>query len=235
MAAPARSGCARPSLPRRPTRHSVEWLRKSKVERAVLTVFDTKWHDELIQTSKATARLEDIVQGAQATRLNDLLTAPLPVASLNGRQPLSDVVQSWPHLVNAYDTDTLVSLLRSAFDQRYVIVRKPANQGRMEFQEFGEKMFPGYDPWRSCAVGAPIQEQPDRTYGRWSADIYSTAVGGSQPQLAAVDAILRCPIKGRVRKRYQRVIFPLGSTSAGELCLGGSFDDPMIDLRVPKR
>ncbi len=145
---------------------------------------------------------------------------------------MPDLVEGWTHLVNEYEAETLFRLLRTVFADQYVIVKRSAEKDRLQFKEFGDRMFSRYDTWRSCAVGAPIEEQPDREYGRWIGTSYREALTRNTPQLETIDAVFRCPEKGRFRRRYRRMIFPINSQSTGQLLFGGSFDDPTIDLRV---
>lgn len=207
------------------------WLENATVERMVMSRFEGAWRDEMVQAANIVPRLDEMAPQAGQSCPQDYLSQPLPIERVGNEPVVSQVCENWPNLVISHQTDTLVRLLRSVFKDRYVTVR--SQPGKLTFHEFGEAMFPTYDVWRSCAVGAPIQEQPDRSYGRWVSEVYSEAASGMMPHAAAVDAIINCPVRGRKRHRYQRLIFPLKAASDGQLLVGGSFDDPTIDLRVP--
>lgn len=209
------------------------WLKVSKFDRVVLSLFQNSWQDQLLQPPQLRAIVDELAQSSGNARPDDCLTKDLPAAVLEAQPLVGEIYDNWANLAENYDTDTLVRLLRSVFKDRYAIVKKDRNKNSLTFYEFGDKMFPMYDLWRTCAIGAPVHEQPDRAYGRWVAAIYRDASECSKPHLAAVDAIMHCPLKGRSRTRYQRLIFPLQPNSADQLLVGGSFDDPTIDLRVP--
>lgn len=214
----------------------IDWLGESRIERAVLTLFDAAWRDELVQSSKAIGRLEEVVLGCSNGRHNDLLSKELPVQARESPPLIADLLASWPHLVNNYTTDVLLRLIGTAFDQRFVAVKQSPHLGKLVFHQFGESMYTQYDVWRTCAIGAPLQEQPDRTYGRWIAGAYREAASLEMPRQDAVDAIIRCPVAGgRQRFRYRRVIFPMQATGTDITFLAGSFADNAIDLRVPPR
>lgn len=214
----------------------IDWLRRTKVDRAVITVFESAWRDELVQTAKAVGRLEQIVVAAQPARHSDFLSKTLPAEATTARPLLADLLASWPHLVDNYTSDALMRLVASAFDQRYVAVKQSQDTGKLVFHRFGDGIFSLYDVWRSCAVGAPLEEQPDRAYGRWIASAYRDSIGIDTPRQDAVDAIVRCPVQGgRLRFRYRRVMFPMPSNASGLTFLAGSFVDNAIDLRVPSR
>jgi hypothetical protein len=212
-----------------------DWLRSTKVARIVLTTFEGDWRDELLQPAKIEGRLEGMAESTVSQRPDDLLRAPLTAAALEARSEVMDIIDGWPHLLTTYEAATLTRLLRTVFGDRFVVVRKADGADRFVFQEIGPTMFPGYDPWRTCAIGAPLEEQPDRNYGRWVAKVYREAIETGEPRVEAVDAIMRCPVKGRSRFRYKRLIFPLPQSSTGPLLVGGSFTDTSIDLRIPRR
>jgi hypothetical protein len=126
-------------------------------------------------------------------------------------------------------------LLEPLLGHRYVVVRGQPNAEKLVFSEFGGGIFANYEVWRSCAVGAPIQEQPDRLYGRWVSDAYKEALQSRGPCLDQVDAIVCWPREGRLRMRYQRLIVPIKVSDQEVHLLGGSVVDDRIDLRVAKR
>jgi hypothetical protein len=213
----------------------LQWLQQAQVDRVVMTTFEQAWRDELVQRAGAERRLAQLAARQPLARPEDLLSQPIPYATLDNRPEVADIIGSWRHLLTTYEAETLMRLLRSVFGERYVIARKVESTSKMVFQEMGDNMFPGYDPWRTCAIGAPLEEQPDRVYGRWIAKVYREAVDSDRPRVEAVDAIMRCPVKGRTRFRYKRLVFPIPETSDGPLVVGGSFTDTSIDLRVLTR
>ncbi|MDX2155648.1 MAG: hypothetical protein SFW09_03975 [Hyphomicrobiaceae bacterium] len=212
----------------------LNWMRGHKFERVVLTIYESGWRDTLLKPHEVEQRIEGLA-ATQAGQFEKFMSRPLQPPPLEGQTILADVFSNWRHLAATYDTDTLVRLLRSVFDQRYAVMLKQAGSGRLVFKEFGHKMFPQYDIWRTCAVGAPVEEQPDRAYGKWVARTYHEALESEVPRSEAVDAITNCPVRGHVRMRYRRIIFPLNEPSGSQLLIGGSFDDRSIDLRVPAR
>jgi len=209
------------------------YLRRPRISRVVISRFEKGWQDELTLARNAERRLDELLSAQGPKIIEDHLSRPLPTDVLASRPLLADVFETWPYLAEQYATDTLVRLLRSVLDERIVVIGRSGNQDGLHFQEFGERMFPHYETWRMCAVGAPIDEQPDRSYGRWISGVYTSTLATRAPRLDAVDAIIRCPLRGAVRSRYRRLIFPLPANSTGDLLIGGSIEDNTIDLRVP--
>jgi hypothetical protein len=213
------------------------WLKDRRVERVVLSHFDSAWVDELIGPQALDTRL-DALSPAQTTRTDDFLLRTLPVENAprmvvdKTQLIVSDIMRSWPTLLHEYDTSNLLRLLRVAFNEQFVIVQRPSGGDRVLFSEFGHRMYPRFDTWRECAIGAPISEQPDRAFGRWINDSYKVAMGSAEPRYEAVDAILQWPDIGRARRRYRRVLFPFQENESGRLLFCGSVNDTNVDLRI---
>jgi hypothetical protein len=213
------------------------WLRDRRVERIVLSYFETRWVDELVVPRALDARL-DTLGLTRTGRAGDFLMRPLPVDNAprmvvsNSRLPVADLMRKWSQLISEYESANLLRVLRSAFNERFVIVQRPSGGERVLFSEFGEQMYFRYDTWRECAIGAPITEQPDRAYGRWIHDAYNATMASKKPSYEAVDAILHWPDIGRARRRYRRILFPFQESQSGQMLFCGSLEDTTVDLRV---
>ena len=145
---------------------------------------------------------------------------------------LNELMARWQELSGPDRYRELEGLLRRALGSRYVFVQQDASSERLVFREFGEGLFDHIKPWRVGAVGQPIEDMPDRHYGRWVAQSYLETLSVGQPQIDHVDAIVNWPHRGRSRLRYKRLIVPLDLASDKPLLLGGSIMDDTIDLRV---
>jgi hypothetical protein len=213
----------------------LDWLRGARLERVVLSVFEGGWRDELVRRARAIPRIQSLVEARERSEQRDFLAKPAPVAEFTTRREAREIALSWPFLLENYDAQTLLELLRHVFEERFVVVRKSESQGRLVFGEISDAIYSGFDTWRTCAVGAPIEEQPDRSYGRWVAGAYYQAERARLPQHELIDAIMRLPDARSVRVRYRRLIFPLPAGSAGNLLVGGTLMDSAVDLRVGAR
>ena len=112
------------------------------------------------------------------------------------------------------------------------MVKPEAGAGKLVFHSFGTDLFADYDTWRTCAVGAPMEEMPDRSYGRLVAPSYYETLAENAPRVEEVDAIIRWPRNGRSRLRYKRLIVPLKHQDGSPLLVGGSVLDHRVDLRI---
>ncbi len=209
------------------------WLEQSRSLRVVVTWLGDDWSSELIGSiAAARRRIDELVDAWRHARPGDFLSSTVPAARLDATSLLGRIGREWPQLCGPAARDELMGLLRSILGERYVLVRRDPGSGRVIFQEFGRSIFAHYETWRTCAVGAPMEEQPDRSYGQWTARAYQDAFAISEPVVADVDAIVRWPHAGRVRMRYKRVLVPLLSATDPHCLLGGSLLDNRIDLRV---
>ncbi len=212
------------------------WLQEWRGERVILTGYDQSWSNELIRsTPLVVERLAEMIDKARAPRPTDFLTRDRTPAELSSNAALATIVGHWPKLSQPSAQHELMNLLEAAIGNRYVAVKKEPANGRIVFHEFGGGLFTKYETWRTCAVGAPIEEQPDRHYGRWITSTYQEIMEKGVPRVDDVDAIVRWPHAGRTRLRYRRIIVPVALPSAGKLLIGGSIMDNAIDLRVASR
>ena len=209
------------------------WLHTSRSERVVLTWLDDDWTNELLRAGETiTNRLEELIAGAKRAKPSDFLSRRIDTPELGPHSPLGEIARQWPDLSAPSGQHALMHLLRAALGDRYVMVKKDAGSGRAIFHEFGDGLYSQYDTWRTCAVGAPVEEQPDRAFGRWVGQSYNEAMSMNVPSFEAIDALVRWPHAGRTRLRYKRLIVPIKCPSNGTLLVGGSIIDNRIDLRV---
>jgi hypothetical protein len=211
------------------------WLRSRRFDRVVMTCWGEDWSYEMLRSNQeALVRLDDIIEIANRAQPDEYLSRTILEPSVRDPQAMRTLFKNWTHLAANLSEAELRQLLEPLLGHRYVVVKGQRNAKNLVFSEFGGGIFANYDVWRSCAVGAPIQEQPDRLYGRWVADAYEDAVLSNAPRLDQVDAIVRWPKEGSLRMRYTRLIVPIRSSDNEVHLLGGSVVDDSIDLRVTK-
>ncbi|MGE0700592.1 MAG: hypothetical protein AB7O57_15950 [Hyphomicrobiaceae bacterium] len=211
------------------------WIEKSRAQRIVMSHFESGWQDVLVLPAVAVGKLNELMERRHFSKSGDFLSQNLAIGALKGRQELRDIVESWPNLIANYDAEVLLRLAKFAVDYRYAVVKRSDSQGKLVFDEISDRIYCAFDTWRECAVGAPIEEQPDRTFGKWVANAYYDTFQSDEPRFDAVDAIVQLPGDGRSRRRYRRLIFPVPSKKYGTLLVGGSIIDQAIDLRVTAR
>ena len=212
------------------------WLLSRRFDRVVITWLGEGWKNEMLRSNQAALiRLDDLIEVAKRDRPDEFLSRNMSEPTIRDPDVMQNLFKNWPQLSANLNETELRRLLEPLLGHRYVVVKGQRDSKNLVFSEFGGGIFANYEVWRSCAIGAPIQEQPDRLYGRWVADAYKDAVLMNSPRLDQVDAIVRWPQEGRLRMRYKRLIVPIKVSDQEIHLLGGSVVDDRIDLRVTKR
>lgn len=212
-----------------------ELLQRHRFERVVISSYDGEWSNELIgSVPAAIARLNETLSESRLALSGDFLTTKVGPKDIPTDTAIGQIVRHWPRLSQQAGPHVLMDLLRAALGDRYVKVKMSSTGEKVVFHEIGNGLYGNYDTWRACAVGAPIEEQPDRQFGRWVASTYSEVLKSQEPVLENVDAIVRWPHAGRTRLRYKRFILPLPMESGSDvpMALGGSLLDNFVDLRI---
>lgn len=210
-----------------------QWLTQSKTARCVLSIYFSEWSSELIASPLlALSRVEQLVGESRRAQPQDFLARKVDPNTIADYPVLAMLMREWNRLSNVSGQHVLLNKLKQAFDNRYVMVKKDMGQGSIVFNEVGNGLFTNYETWRACAIGAPVEEQPDRNYGRWIAHTYSDALRAPEPVLEDIDAIVRWPHSGRTRLRYKRLMLPLTHEDGSQLLLSASVMDNRIDLRI---
>jgi hypothetical protein len=209
----------------------VDWLAERHFERIVTSSFDQDWKIELHAASDiALQRLIQLVSLNQIARPGDFVSKAIDFVSLPQTSPLRSLLNYWPELARNVHRDGLRSILQQVVKGRFVLVNN--NENRLVIEDMGDG-FLSYDAaWMSRANGIPVEEQPDRPYGRWVASAYRQTLRQGIPSLSDVDAIITRPKEGRSRRRYKRLILPCTAGQGGSWLLAGSIIDDTIDLRV---
>lgn len=212
------------------------WVLSRRFDRIVLTWLDNGWHNEMLRTNQAALiRLDDLIEEAKRQRPQDFLSTPIATEEIRRDPNLRAVMERWNRVTTDQQPSGVRSAINSILGNRYIICHDEGAGQRLFYKELGEGLFTDYETWRTCAVGAPMEEMPDRTYGRWATSCYLDALRDMEPKIERVDAIVHWPHTGRTRMRYQRLILPLALSDGSRIVVGGSLVDDRIDLRFRRR
>ena len=212
------------------------WVLNRRFDRIVLTWLDNDWHNEMLRTNQAALiRLDDLIEEAKRQRPEDFLSTLISRDEVQRDAALKELLNKWSTATVDNRPESVGSAVNSILGNRYAIVQQDQSNNRLLYRELGDGLFTSYDTWRTCAVGAPMEEMPDRAYGRWVKGCYSTALTTMEPTVEKVDAIVHWPHSGRTRLRYQRLILPLSLSDGSRIVVGGSLVDDRVDLRFRRR
>lgn len=208
-------------------------LASTKVDRVVLSSFDGEWSNELIPSQIAVLRrIKELIVEAARAKPEDFLSRPTETVRGPAGAAISQILKNWARLSQHNGQHELMQRLSAAFGDRYVVVQQDSRDRTVVFKEMGGGLFSNYETWKSCAIGAPVEEQPDRNYGRWVAKVCQDAFTTNTPRLDDIDALVRWPHAGRTRLRYKRLLLPIDAGASGQLLVSASLMDPSIDLRI---
>jgi hypothetical protein len=212
------------------------WVLSRRFDRIVLTWLDNGWHNEMLRTNQAALiRLDDLIEEAKRQRPEDFLSTLISRDDVQRDAALKELLNKWTSATSDNRPEAVGNAVNSILGNRYAIVQQDESNNRLLYRELGDGLFTSYDTWRTCAVGAPMEEMPDRAYGRWVKGCYSTALNTMEPTVEKVDAIVHWPHSGRTRLRYQRLILPLALSDGSRIVVGGSLVDDRVDLRFRRR
>ncbi len=212
------------------------WLLNRRFERVVLTWLDSTWQNEMLRSNQAALiRLDDLIEQAKRQRPEDFMSTLIPGDEVSRDVTLKKLFQTWKLSTRDNRPETVRTAINSILGNRYAIVQQDHMNNRLLYKELGDGLFTSYDTWRTCAVGAPMEEMPDRAYGRWVKGCYSDVLSTMEPTVEKVDAIVHWPHSGRTRMRYRRLILPLALSDGSRIVVGGSLVDDRIDLRFRRR
>jgi hypothetical protein len=212
------------------------WLLNRRFDRIVLTWLDKGWNNEMLRSNQAAlVRLDDLIEEAKRQRPEDFLSTLVSRDEIRRDALLAELVQKWAVATTDNRPEAVGSAINAILGNRYAIVQQDQMNNRLLYRELGDGLFTSYDTWRTCAVGAPMEEMPDRAYGRWVKGCYSSALSTMEPTIEKVDAIVHWPHSGRTRMRYRRLILPLALSDGSRIVVGGSLVDDRVDLRFRRR
>lgn len=210
-----------------------QWLDKCNYERVVLSWLDETWSSELLRSKDRTIqRVEDMIAESRNAATTSFIARSVVPDELPLHSPVRQILEDWRSLQLPSGQAGLMQLLELAFGDRYIILKPDTELGLLRYDKVGDGLFSNYETWRNCAIGAPVEETPDRAMGRWAAFGYRNVLNSHRPRLEDVDAIVQWPHAGRGRLRYRRMIVPVPDQGGSLSLIGASLRDNAIDLRV---
>jgi hypothetical protein len=214
----------------------VDWLKMRSFSRVSAAWFTEDWSYEIFPSLKATLeRLASVIEAAHTPSSSDFKTRVMGPSDVRHANALAALMERWQSLSGEGRFTELEWLIRQSLGRRYAFVERDDGSARLVFRELGSGIIDHNQMWRRSAIGQPISDLPDKSYGQWVDRCFESALASGAPCIEAVDAIVRWPHRGRSRLRYKRLIVPLAMSSGRPALLGGSIMDDSIDLRAEGR
>lgn len=211
----------------------IHWLATRQFDRYVMNYYDREWKFELHgEADVVTGRLLMLFSLKQLVRPSDFIAEEMVAGEQADNPMFASLIKSWPELVTNLHQDGLRNILNTLTKGRYFLVRVDSAHDRLVYHAAGNGFTKLNNDWLSSVRETPIDQQPDRAYGRWVRAGYKKILTENRPMLEAIDAIVDSPEVGRHRLRYQRIMLPARSPDNTRWLLGASAMDNSIDLRA---
>ncbi len=165
--------------------------------------------------------------------VRSVVTSPRNLTALSDRSlsriedsddRLALMFKKWRLSQGQFSEDVVNFLVRFSMLDRAMIARQQRG-GNLVFEHVGHGMtlYDRANPdWTYMISGRPVDDQPDRAYGRWTAEMYKDVMDRRQPVFEHVDAVVRDG-RGAARFRYDRILLPWQSSDSVDLITGLSF------------
>jgi hypothetical protein len=212
----------------------VEWISRHRGSRVAVTWWERgDWRHELLGQGDFVYRIDRLIRANRAQlHTHAFVVRSASSAALPDAGTLSALLQHLPDTLEAGQQSALLNLIKRAIGNRYVLVEGEPTSQKLVFAEFGADIYVQQLPWNDRRLGQPIDQQPDRQYGRWIHQSYEDAIKTGRPRFEDVDAIVDWSNEGRKRLRYRRILVPFRTSAGRSRVLAGSIKDDRIDLRV---
>lgn len=200
--------------------------------RALATTFsDGAWRHAILPAAREAVveHIANVVLAAQGQSHQAVLRRVREPMNVHEMSPMSRALHAWKRRCGTVQGD-LHRVLNEEIGGRYVWVNARPS-GELIMEEIGGGFPKTVDAALRPGVGHRLQDQPDMLFGRYCAEAYGHVAQSKMPMLEDVDAFVAPPLRGRIRRRYTRLILPFRSRRGGLRLLGVSLEDPGIDLR----
>jgi hypothetical protein len=179
---------------------------------------DTEWHSEISASTEHTLeRLRELCAPVFEPPPTDRFRVePLDPAQLfdtyAGRtEGLGPMAMKWRVTFGNFDTSVIGMADRSELTSRLVIVGFEPNSDRSSIRYFGDAHRWAGSSYRVEGIGRSIEDLPDKEYGAWLSEFYSSVAKSGQPRYDLITAQMEYREEaGRPRRTrvYERLLLP---------------------------
>ena len=174
--------------------------------------FDLYWESEILCSAElAVARLAELCSPKFAPAVKDkFLVEPQDYSKLfeSDEGPLQLLAQKWRMSFGHFDPSVISFAIKQELLSRLIIVGVKPRGREPIFRFIGD----GHTNWLDGnyhlhAIGDKVENQPDKNYGRWVSQFYSSVAGTGQPRYDYVTAAIERP-PGTYTTHYERLLLP---------------------------
>lgn len=180
-----------------------------------------RWETEVyrsgIQAAMRVWGLSDASRASQPSRGYSARPLSLDRVFVQDNNPMKPLAQKWRASFGQFDDTVIPFLARKQLLDRSALVKRSKEDGDAIFSFIGAGFKFYGDQYPYLAVGEKVQDQPDRNYGAWTAEAYSSILDKREPQLHSVEAAISLPSGVLHVTQYQRLLLPWQNTSGESL------------------
>jgi hypothetical protein len=215
--------------------HLMDWLVSKELDRVLFCNCSEEGGSTLFgDKNEAFRQIASIVSSSarDGSGVGDILLRPFEANELSATDPMRQMIDVWQANSGRWNKAALIPVIRQFLSDRYIIFEH-SDTGDFIFRDFGESLPRFAAAWiKEQGTGRAVQHQPDREYGWSCALAYESVLHRFSPDLQDVDAFVRWPGAGRVRRRYKRLLLPFWAKTGHAYVLSATAEDPSIDLRA---
>jgi hypothetical protein len=210
------------------------WLADRRPERTVL--FDRRTGSTnaprlLGPWARALPQLARLSLDREADRTKALISCELSTNLLGKDHPLSHCLRFWRDSSARGTIDDRWERASDILGGRLVAIKaEPVGHGTT-IARVGDGLPSFAQIGLRRTIGFRVEDQPDTRYGRTCANTYEGVLTSGEPRLERIDAMVRWPKVGLVRRRYVRLILPFKESRQHTWLLSATAEDASIDLR----
>jgi hypothetical protein len=197
------------------------WLADNAQNRAILSIFDGEWREEITSSwPQLRRRLQDLSLAAQVESSNRFARFPVRFSEITADSPLVELHRRWG-CGGFAESEKVASLSDTLFNGRFTIV-EVCYPSDLIIRHAGHG-YSCYDwSYLRLAQGSRFEDEPDVVYGRWVGDAHREVLRRGQPSIEDVEARIRHPGRAMKYVRYRRIILPFWATTGGRFMITAS-------------
>jgi hypothetical protein len=201
-----------------------ELLTQSATNLFRIKYLETEWHSEISASAEHTmARLRELCapvfepQPTERFKVEPRDPATLYATHEARAHGLGPIAMKWRVAFGNFDLGVMSIADSSDLMSRLVIVGFDPESERSTIRFFGEAHRWAGSSYRVDGVGRAVEDLPDKEYGAWLKEFYSSVAVSGQPRLDLVTAEMEYrnePGRPRRKRVYERLLLPWRTPSA---------------------
>jgi hypothetical protein len=188
------------------------WLADQSVRRFQLFIYNDqtdKFECAFFQEAVNLSEVALWFDKAMSDQVSPTRRTCLDLARLRDSTPFGAAVKFWRQNNGQLNVEQVEQLARAMLANRFVVLKQADATSRMILSQVGGGMPSFALKTLRQMVGQPYEDHPDHQYGVACVKAYQQALTQWAPVAEHVDAVVKWPGFGRLRRTYTRLILPI--------------------------